>query len=89
MSTLDAKIAGLGFFSLLYPEWHLILFILKAGLDYIYRCYCFKERYHPLWKRYFLGVNGNFIFFFLLDAYYLQQERIFRKIYNILSERKR
>ncbi|EMW95762.1 hypothetical protein ECTHROOPD_3250 [Escherichia coli ThroopD] len=26
--------------------------------------------------------------FFLLDAYYLQQERIFRKIYNILSEKK-
>ncbi len=24
----------------------------------------------------------------LLDAYYLQQERIFRKIYNILSEKK-
>lgn len=89
MNTLDAKIAGLGILqsiisrmasnSFYIKGWDLTIFIGVIALK--------KDIIH-YGNAIFWALMVTSVSFFLLDAYYLQQEMIFRKIYNILSEKK-
>ncbi|MDT7379344.1 hypothetical protein [Citrobacter freundii] len=89
MKNSDEKIAGLGFLqsiisrmasnSFYIKGWDLTIFIGVIALK--------KDATH-YGNAIFWALIVTSISFYLLDAYYLQQERIFRKLYNFLAEKK-
>ncbi|HHE8494755.1 TPA: hypothetical protein ACPFP8_004700 [Enterobacter ludwigii] len=87
MSTNESKIAGLGFLQAIIARmannsfyikgWDLTLFVAVIAL---------KKDATQYSSYLLLALIVSTIAFCLLDAYYLQQERIFRKVYNLLAE---
>lgn len=87
MSTNESKIAGLGFLQAIIARmannsfyikgWDLTLFVAVVAL---------KKDASQYSGYLLLALIVSTIAFCLLDAYYLQQERIFRKVYNHLAE---
>ncbi|MCS3490816.1 hypothetical protein [Enterobacter sp. SLBN-59] len=87
MSTNESKIAGLGFLQAIIARmannsfyikgWDLTLFVAVTAL---------KKDATQYSSYLLLALIVSTIAFCLLDAYYLQQERIFRKVYNLLAE---
>ncbi|TBR65658.1 hypothetical protein FEK50_23945 [Escherichia sp. E2586] len=87
MNIIESKIAGLGFLQAIIARmannsfyikgWDLTLFVAVVAL---------KKDVSQYSGYLLLALIVSTIAFCLLDAYYLQQERIFRKIYNYLAE---
>ncbi|HGF5899058.1 TPA: hypothetical protein ACF2TM_003976 [Escherichia coli] len=87
MNIIESKIAGLGFLQAIIARmannsfyikgWDLTLFVAVVAL---------KKDASQYSGYLLLALIVSTIAFCLLDAYYLQQERIFRKIYNYLAE---
>lgn len=88
MSNSDEKVAGLSFLqsivsrmannSFYIKGWDLTLFVAIIAL---------KKDITHYGNYLFIALFVSSVMFFFLDAYYLQQERIFRKIYNYLAEK--
>ncbi|BBU02463.1 hypothetical protein HmCmsJML010_04158 [Escherichia coli] len=87
VNIIESKIAGLGFLQAIIARmannsfyikgWDLTLFVAVVAL---------KKDASQYSGYLLLALIVSTIAFCLLDAYYLQQERIFRKIYNYLAE---
>ncbi|AHY14035.1 MULTISPECIES: hypothetical protein [Citrobacter] len=89
MNNLDAKIAGLGFLQSIISRMASNSFYIKGwDLTIFIGVIALKKDVTHYGNAIFWALIVTSISFFLLDAYYLQQERIFRKVYNILSEKK-